>query len=100
MQAMFAMQIRGPGRTVDRIAALPVVDPTQIAHSLSAELDPYLVTAAIAELAGEGLFSNVSEWHKMADGTYSAGQYVRQGLCYTEFAAKFAKFISAPGSSL
>lgn len=96
LHAMFATQVRRPGRAVDRIAALPMVDPTQIAQRLSAEMDPYLVTAAIAELTGEGLFSNVSEWHRMADGTFSAGQYVQQGLLYTDFAAKFAEFISAP----
>jgi len=101
MHTMFAGQIRGPGRSVERVTELPVVDPIRIAQRLSKEHDPNLVTAAIAELQGQGLFSNIGEWHRMADGSYSPGLGVGEArMCYTDFAAKFAEFISAPGHQI
>jgi hypothetical protein len=94
MHAMFANQVRGPGRATNPIAAYPQIDPEKIAEELSAKYDdPYLVTAAIREMEGQGLFSRTGEWKKKPDGSYfSTGGFATE-LCYTDFAARFVEFI-------
>lgn len=96
MHAMYGGQVRGPGRSPDPVSAYPMVEPTDIAEKLSAKYDPYLVTSAVYELQSHGLFSTTGEWRKFADGTFHAGGGFQTALCYTDFAARFAEFISAP----
>lgn len=99
MHEMYASQVRGPGRSPDQTAAYPVVDPTDVAQKLSSKYDPYLVNAAVYELQSHGLFSTTGEWHKFGDGTRRPGGGFQTALCYTDFAARFVEFISAPVTS-
>ena len=96
MHAMYAPQVRGPGRSSDPIGPYPMVEPTDVAEKLSNKYDPYLVTAAVYELQSHGLFSTTGEWRKMGDGTLRPGGGFQTALCYTDFAARFVEFISAP----
>lgn len=96
MHAMYAPQVRGPGRQSDPIGPYPMVEPTDVAEKLSNKYDPYLVTAAVYELQSHGLFSTTGEWRKMGDGTLRPGGGFQNALCYTDFAARFVEFISAP----
>lgn len=96
MHTMYAPHVRGPGRSPDPIAPYPMVEPTDVAEKLSNKYDPYLVTAAVYELQSHGLFSTTGEWRKSGDGTFHAGGGFQTALCYTDFAARFVEFISAP----
>lgn len=96
MHAMFAKQVRGPGRSTDPIGPYPLVDPTDVAEKLSGKYDPYLVTAAIYELQSQGLFSTTGEWRKFGDGTFRPTGGFQTALCYTDFAARFVEFITLP----
>ena len=98
MDRMFADQVRGPGRSPDPTAAYPLVDAARIAEALSEKYDPYLVTAAVAELEGQGLFSRTGEWRKDATGRYKPGGGFATEMCYTDFAARFVEFIRAPSA--
>lgn len=96
MHTMYARQVRGPGRSPDPIGPYPMVEPTDVAEKLSNKYDPYLVTAAVYELQSHGLFSTTGEWRKLGDGTLRPGGGFETALCYTDFAARFVEFISAP----
>lgn len=96
MDQMFSDQVRGPGRSPDPTSAYPQVDAGRIAEALSAKYDPYLVTAAVAELEGQGLFSRTGEWRKDASGRFRPGGGFATEMCYTDFAARFVEFIRAP----
>jgi hypothetical protein len=99
MDQMFSGQVRGPGRSPDPTTALPQVDAGRIAESLSDRYDPYLVTAAVAELEAQGLFSRTGEWRKDASGRYRPGSGFATEMCYTDFAARFVEFIRTPRSN-
>jgi hypothetical protein len=90
---MFKDQVRGPSRRVDPISAYPQVDPGSIAEKLSSKYDPYLVTSACYEMQSQGLFSNVGEWQKQADGSYKVGGGFDTAWVYTDFACRFVEFI-------
>jgi len=74
--------------------ASPLLDPNEIAHELSDKHHPYLINSAIYEMEGQGLFSNISEWHKGANGKYSRGRYFNSALSYTDFTFRFVEFIT------
>ncbi len=93
MHQMFSDQVRGPGRSPDPTTALPQVDAGTIAEALSDKYDPYLVTAAVAELESQGLFSRTGEWNKDASGRFKPGAGFSTELCYTDFAARFVEFV-------
>jgi hypothetical protein len=96
MDQMFSGQVRGPGRSPDPTTAFPQVDAGRIAESLGDRYDPYLVTAAVAELEAQGLFSRTGEWRKDASGRYKPGGGFATEMCYTDFAARFVEFIRTP----
>jgi hypothetical protein len=93
MHSMFASQVRGPTRTADPVGPFPLIDPEKIAGELSVKYDPDLVTAAIREMEGQGLFSRTGEWRKKPEGGYLATGGFATELCYTDFAARFVEFI-------
>ncbi|MBD5803261.1 hypothetical protein AZOA_26970 [Azoarcus sp. Aa7] len=96
MHTMYACQVRGLGRSHDPVGPYPMVEPTDVAEKLSNKYDPYLVTAAVYELQSHGLFSTTGEWRKLGDGTLRPSGGFQTALCYTDFAARFVEFISAP----
>lgn len=96
MHTMYARQVRGQGWSPDPIGPYPMVEPTDVAEKLSNKYNPYLVTAAVYELQSHGLFSTTGEWLKLGDGTLRPGGGFQTALCYTDFAARFVEFISAP----
>jgi len=94
MHTMFAEQVHGPGRTPDPNLGFAQVDPTNIAEKLAEKYDPYLVTSAISEMEGQGLFSRTGEWRKDATGRHHPGGGFSTAICYTDFAARFVEFIT------
>lgn len=94
MHVKFADQVRGPNRNTDPTGPYPHIDPEGIATELSDRYDPYLVTAAIREMEGQGLFSRTGEWRKKPEGGYLATGGFATELCYTDFAARFVEFIN------
>lgn len=99
MHALFAHQVRGPGRSPDPLSSFPIVEPTEVAEKLSRKYNPYLVSAAVYELQSHGLFSTTGEWRNIGDGTLRPGKGFQTALCYTDFAARFVEFISAPDNT-
>ena len=96
MHDMFLPQVKGPGRSVDSTSSFPQVDPIKIAEKLSDEVyTPYLITSAISEMEGQGLFSTIGEWKKDYTGRYIVGGGFQTALSYTDFAARFVEFILA-----
>jgi hypothetical protein len=95
MHGMFAGQVRGPNRTTALTGGYALIDPEKIAEQLSDKYDPYLVTAAIREMEGQGLFSLTGEWRKKPEGGYFPTGGFSTELCYTDFAARFVEFIEA-----
>lgn len=87
-----------PGQPRDPSIPVAVINDMQVAQELSHKYDPFVVTAALNELRAQGLFSNVTEWHKMANGGLTAGIHVGRGDCYTPFSARFVAFISEANS--
>lgn len=94
MHKMFKDRVRGPGRDVSPTGGIPHVDPVQIAETLSAKYEPYLVTSAIYEMESQGLFSTIGEWKKQAGGSYRPGAGFASELAYTDFTYKFVEFIT------
>ncbi len=94
MHEMFDSQVRGPGRSFDPLTSFPHINPIKIAEELSdEEYNPYLITSAISEMEGQGLFSSVGEWRKDYRGKYIVGGGFDTALSYTDFAARFVEFI-------
>ena len=100
MHTMLVGQVRGPGRSPDPMSALPLVDPGDIAQTLSGRYDPYLVTSAVSELESEGLFSRTGEWRKNDNGTYMPGAGFSTEMCYTDFTARFVEFITVENKNM
>ncbi len=94
MHTMFKDNVKGPGRSDDSLKALPYIDPNKVAEQLSEKYHPYLVTSAIHELQGQGLFSNVGEWRKGHKGAYIQGSGFQDGYSYTDFTYRFVEFIT------
>lgn len=94
MHAMFKDNVRGPRRSPDPLKSLPYIDPNKVAEKLSEKHHPYLVTSAINELKGQGLFSNISEWRQGHDGTYIRGSGFQDASSYTDFTYRFVEFIT------
>ena len=93
LHTKFEPVTRRPGKEIDPISPIPVVDPNKIAQELSDRYTPYLTTAAIRELESHGLFSNTGSWNQVGD-KYQPGQGFLTELAYTDFSASFADFIS------
>jgi len=94
MHELFGPQVRGPGRSVDPIEALAVVNPEDIAERLSHKYNPYVVTAAVQELESQGLFSRTGEWTQNRNGEYLQGAGFANEMCYTDYSARFVEFIT------
>ncbi len=89
-------QVKGPGRKPRRASGPPHVDSEDMARELSNKYDPYLVTSAIREMEGQGLFSPTEEWQKEPTSDRYRPSYITVSgslLYYTEFSARFAEFI-------
>lgn len=89
-------QVRGPNRNTDPIQSLPQIDASRMAEELSTKFHPYLVNAAVSEMEGQGLFSNVGEWRKNHNGFVQGTGFATE-LCYTDFTARFVEFITING---
>ena len=94
MHYKFSSQVRGPGRNIEPTTSFAHVDPTNLAEELSDDIyTPYLISSAINEMEGQGLFSKVGEWAKDYSGKYRASGGFDNALCYTDFTARFVEFI-------
>ncbi len=98
MHEMFNSQVRGPGRRISPTTAFPLVDPESIAKILSHKYEPYIVVSSVNELEGQGLFSRTGEWKQGHKGEYMEGGGFESDKCYTDFSARFVKFITLPKS--
>lgn len=58
-----------------------------------------MVTAAINELEGQGLFSRTGEWKQNHEGKYIEGGGFEREKCYTDFSARFVEFVTSPKSN-
>ncbi len=68
--------------------------PENVVEQISDKYKPYAITASIDELAGQGLFSDITGWYKREDGFYLARGHIQKGsYLYTEYTTEFVKFI-------
>lgn len=72
------------------------IQPERVAENLSNKYAPYSILGAIQELAGYGLFSNVTDWGKISgtDKERSLGYYPDGTIAYTRYTTKFIDFIT------
>lgn len=94
MHEFLAPDARGPGRTPSTNKPYPLVDPKRIAERLSSKYHPYLIEASLYEMQGQGLFSNIGEWTRQADGSSRPGGGFAEELAYTDFTCRFVEFIT------
>jgi hypothetical protein len=86
------------GPTLKSSGAFYISD-TDIARTVAGNtgMDPYLVSAAVAELRAAGLFSAVVRWTKDIHGEpQPSGGWLNNGEGYTEFTDEFVRFIIEP----
>lgn len=86
-------KVRRESGSHDPIEAFPLINSETLSKELSNKYHPYLVNAAIKEMEGQGLFSNIGVWNKGFDGKYVSGGGFEKELCFTDFTARFIDFI-------
>ncbi len=99
MHSIYKNKVKRPGRSGPSIDGSPLVDPSKIAQELSDKYHPYLINASIYEMESQGLFSNIHEWRKAANGKYVSGTYFNDALSYTNFTFRFVEFITTKEQS-
>jgi len=90
---LLVKQVRRENQSNDNTDPFPLISTQNLVEKLSDKYHPYIITSAIKEMEGQGLFSNVGSWQKDPNGKYRIAGGFESEQCYTEFAARFVEFI-------
>jgi len=94
MHPMFEPMVSRPGRAVGPSTPSPTINPVMLAFEFRDRYtEPYLMTAAISEMEGEGVLSRAGASGEQLMQAPSLAGFSTEHY-YTNFSAKFVEFIS------